>query len=145
MEGAQLCLGKLLQLLGSSNVLLKQLICFLLQFAHKHLPGILSPVGDKRPGEVRYHTTHHSACKAAWKVLLEGSRCCCCYTLCSIHCFVTDPVYDRFKVSVYYKGRQQLFLDIGESTARVLGKFGPLCMATVESVSVQQILARVGV
>ena len=91
-----------------ANVLLKQLLCFLLQFAYKHLPGILSPVGDKRPGEVRYHTAHQLLCKAAWEVLLEGRRWCRfiathCNTLCSIHCFVTDPLQDRFEVSVYYK------------------------------------------
>ena len=74
VEGAQLYLGKLSQLLGSSNALLKQLFCFLLQFAHKHLLGILSLVGDKRHADVRYHTTHHLVCKAAWEVLLEWSQ-----------------------------------------------------------------------
>ena len=40
VEGAQFCIGKLLQLLRSIDVLLKQLLCFLLQFTYKHLPGM---------------------------------------------------------------------------------------------------------
>ena len=93
VEGAQFCIGKLLQLLRGVNLLLKQLPCFLLQYTYKHLPGILSSVGDKGYGEVRYHTTHHLVCKATWDVLLEGPRRCywfiattCCNS--SIHCFV---------------------------------------------------------
>ena len=93
VEGVQFCIGKL---------------CFLLQFTYKHLHIILSSVGDKRPGEVRYHTTHHLVCKAGWEVLLEVSRRCYwfiattyCNTLCSIHCFI-DPLQDRYKDSIYY-------------------------------------------
>ena len=74
VEGAQFCLSERWQLLGSSNVLLKHLLRFLLQLAHKHLPSIISPVGDKGPGEVRYHTAHQLVCKAACEVLLEGPR-----------------------------------------------------------------------
>ena len=150
VEGAQFCIGKLLQLLRGANVLVEQLLCFLLQFTYKHLHGILSPVGDKGPGEVRYYTTHHLICKAAWEVLLEKSRRCyrfiattSCNTLCSIQCFI-DPLQYRFKVSIYYKRCCQLFLDIGETTAWVLGKFGPVSTTTVESMNVQQLLARVG-
>ena len=94
VEGVQFCLGEHWQLLGCSNVLLKHQLHFLLQLAHKQLPRILSPVGDKRPGEVRYHTAHQLICKVAWKVLLEGPHCWCWFiathsnTLHSIHRFV---------------------------------------------------------
>ena len=79
---------------------MKQLLCFLLQLAPKNLPGILSPVGDQRSGDFRYHTAHQLVCKPAWEVLLEGLRWCRfiatrCDTLCSIHCHV--------KVGVYYQ------------------------------------------
>ena len=83
------------------------------------------PVGDKGPGEVRYHTTHHLVCKAVSEVLLEGSRRCCwfiattfCNTLCSIHCII-DPLLDRLKLSIFYKRCCQLFLDVGETTTWV--------------------------
>ena len=85
------------------------------------------PLGDKMPGEVWYHTTHHLVCKAAWEVLLEGPRRCYwfiattyCHALCSIHFFIVDPLKDRLKVSIYYKRCCQLFLDVGETGNLVL-------------------------
>ena len=112
----------------------------LLQFTYKHFPC------GRREAWRSLVPHYHLVCKAAWEVLLEGSRCCYwfitttyCNTLCSIHCFI-NPLQDRFKVSVY-KRCCQLFLDVGESTVWVLGRFGPLHIATVERVSIQQLLA----
>ena len=47
---------EMIKLPSESIILLLQLPCFLLQLAYKHLPGILSPVGDLKPAVVGCRT-----------------------------------------------------------------------------------------